>query len=243
MSAPPLVSVIVTCFNREAYLAEALDSLLRQRFTDCEIVLVDDGSTDGSARIAGEYAARLGGRLRCHHQANQGAAAAKNTGVELAAGRWIAFLDSDDLWTPDKLEAQLRDADRRPDIRLRYAHARQFLSPELGPAERARLHCPTEPMPAPTSGTLLIERADFLRIGPFRTDLRVGIEVEWGLRARASGLTSTTLPEVLLLRRIHPGNSGLTERDTRQQHTAILKAHLDRMRARRPQDQTDPNPP
>lgn len=232
MSAPPLVSVIVTCFNREAYLAEALDSILQQRFTNYEIALVDDGSTDGSARIAGEYAARLGPRLRCHHQANQGAAAAKNTGVELAAGRWLAFLDSDDLWTPDKLETQLSDADRRPDIRLRYAHARQFLSPELDAAQRARLHCPTEPMPAPTSGTLLIERADFLRVGPFRTDLRVGIDIEWGLRARASGLATATLPEVLLQRRIHPGNSGLTEHDNRQQHTAILKAHLDRMRAR-----------
>ena len=237
MSSPPLVSVIVTCFNRQAYLAEALDSILAQRFTDHEIVLVDDGSTDDSARIAAEYTERHGERLRYHHQANQGAAAAKNTGIDLAAGRYLAFLDSDDIWTPDKQETQLRDAASRPDIRIRYAHGRQFLSPELGPEQRARLHCPQQPMPAPITGTLLIERADFQRIGPFRSDLRVGIDIEWNLRARASGLAMATLAQVLLLRRIHPGNSGFTERATRQQHAAILKEHLDRMRARGPQSQ------
>lgn len=240
MSSPPLVSVIVTCFNRQAYLAEALDSILEQRLTDYEIVLVDDGSTDDSARIAGEYAERHGDRLRYHHQTNRGAAAAKNTGVRLAAGRYIAFLDSDDRWTPDKLETQLRHVESHPDIRVRFAHGRQFPSPELAPEQRARLHCPEQPMPAPVSGTLLIERDDFLRIGPFREELRVGIDVEWNLRARASELVIATLPEVLLLlRRVHPGNSGFTERDTRKQHTAILKEHLDRMRARRPAGPTD----
>ena len=233
MSKLPLVSAIVTCYNRQAYLGEALDSILAQRFTDYEIVLVDDGSTDDSARIAAEYAERHGERVRYHRQDNRGAAAAKNTGVQLAAGRYLSFLDSDDIWAPEKLEVQLRDADHRPGIRIRYAHGRQFLSPELGPDQRARLHCPEQPMPAPTTGTLLIERADFLRIGLFRSDLRVGIDVEWNLRARASGLASVTLAEVLLLRRIHPGNSGFTERDARKQHSAILKEHLDRVRARR----------
>lgn len=230
MHNPPLVSVVVTCYNREAYLAEALDSILAQRFTSYEVVLVDDGSTDDSARIAAEYAERFHERLRYHCQANQGAAAAKNTGVQLAAGRYLAFLDSDDIWTPDKLEVQLRDAGSRPDIRIRYAHGRQFLSPELEPDQRARLHCPGQPMPAPITGTLLIERTDFLSIGPFRSDLRVGIDIEWNLRARASGLAMATLAEVLLLRRVHPGNSGLAERDARKQHSAILKEHLDRMR-------------
>lgn len=231
MNSPPLVSVIVTCFNREAYLAEALDSILAQDFTDQEIVLVDDGSTDGSSDIARAYARRPGSRLRYHHQPNQGAASAKNTGVELATGRYIAFLDSDDLWTPNKLSVQLRDAQALPDVRIHYGHARQFTSPELTADQSARLHCPQQPVPAPTSGTMLIERADFLRVGPFRNDLRVGIEVEWSLRARAVGLPMHTCPDVLLLRRIHPGNSGFTERDTRQQHTSILKEHLDRMRA------------
>lgn len=234
MSSPPLVSVIVTCYNRQAYLAEALDSILAQHFTGYEIVLVDDGSTDDSARIAAGYAERHRGHLRYHHQSNQGAAAAKNTGVELATGRYITFLDSDDLWTPDKLQTQLRDAGNRPDVRIRYAHGRQFLSPELTPDQRARLHCPEQPMPAPTTGTLLIERADFQRIGGFRSDLRVGIDIEWHLRARASGMAMATLPEVLLLRRVHPGNSGFTERDARKQHSAILKEHLDRIRARAP---------
>ena len=139
MPSPPLVSVVVTCYNRQAYLAQALDSIIAQRCSDCEIVLVDDGSSDASARIAAEYVERHRDRLRYHRQANQGAAAAKNAGVRLAAGRYLAFLDSDDLWTPDKLQVQLGDAASRPEIRIRYAHGRQFISPELEPEQRARL--------------------------------------------------------------------------------------------------------
>lgn len=232
MSSTPLVSIIVTCYNRQAYIAEALDSIVEQHISDHEVVLIDDGSTDGSARIVNAYAERLGQRLRYHHQSNQGAAAAKNAGVERATGHYLTFLDSDDRWTPDKLDTQLRHARSRPDVRIHYGHARQFLSPELTPEQRARLHCTEAPMPAPTSSTMLIERTDFLRVGPFRSDLRVGIEVEWNLRARACNLPMATQPDVLLLRRVHPGNSGLTERNTRQQHAAILKEHLDRMRAR-----------
>lgn len=222
----PLVSVVVTCFNRERYLGEALDSLLAQTFTGHEIILVDDGSTDGSAAVA----ARHGDRLRYVHQENRGASAAKNAGVDLARGRYIAFLDSDDLWTPDKLSAQLAYARTHPEADLLYAHGRQFISPELPEAERARLCCPVEPMPAPTTGTLLVERATFRRVGPFRTDLKVGIDVEWHLRAKGLGLTIAVLPETLLLRRVHTTNSGLTEQGERRQHARILKEHLDRVR-------------
>lgn len=229
----PLVSAIVTCYNRQAYLAEALDSILAQTFDAYEIVLVDDGSTDDSARIAARYVERHGDRIRYHHQENRGASVAKNIGVELAAGAYLAFLDSDDRWTPDKLAVQMRHVDRHPDIPIRYAHGRQFLSPELTPEAQARLHCPTAAMPAPTSGTLLLARDTFIRVGPFRTDLKVGIDIEWNLRARATDLGMITLPEVLLDRRIHNGNSGFTHRNEHKQHAAIVKEHLDRMRGRK----------
>jgi len=225
----PLVSVIVTCFNREKYLGAAIDSILAQTFSDHEIVLVDDGSTDRSREVAGGY----GDRLRYLHQDNRGASAAKNTGVDLARGRYIAFLDSDDLWSTDKLSVQLDYHVAHPDVDILYAHGLQYISPEITEAEKARLHCPAEPMPAPVTGTLLLERETFLRVGPFRTDLKVGIDVEWYLRAKVLGLCIVTLPQTLLHRRVHLGNSGLKESGERKQHARILKEHLDRMRGRR----------
>lgn len=226
----PLISAIVTCYNREHYLGEAIDSILAQDLADIEIVLVDDGSTDGSAAIARAY----GSRLRYLYQDNRGASAAKNAGVAAARGSYLAFLDSDDRWTADKLRTQVAYLREASDTDLLYAHGRQFLSPELSERDRERLHCPPEPMPAPISGTLMLTPQTFRRVGPFRTDLVVGIDVEWHLRGRALGLSIHTLPEVLLHRRIHAGNSALTERSRRAQHIGILKDHLDRVRRSAP---------
>ncbi|HEY0201170.1 MAG TPA: glycosyltransferase family A protein [Burkholderiaceae bacterium] len=199
----PLVSVIITCFNRENYLGEAIDSVLAQTFEDYEIVLIDDGSTDGSARIAATYAAACGTRLRYIHQGNQGASSAKNAGVRAARGCYLAFLDSDDAWTVDKLAIQIGYMRQHRSVDLLHAHARQFVSPELSETERARFTCSDVPQPAPTSGTLLVEKTVFDRVGDYRTDLVVGIDVEWHLRAKSLGLVVATLPDVLLNRRLH----------------------------------------
>jgi glycosyltransferase involved in cell wall biosynthesis len=222
----PLISVIITCFNRQAYLSEAIDSVLAQTCTDREVILIDDGSIDDSADLIAQY----GDKLQYHYQDNQGAAAAKNRGAELATGRYLTFLDSDDLWTADKLEVQLEYVREHPEVSILYAHGVQFLSPELTREERAGLYCPSESMPAPTSGTLFLECETFLAVGPFQKDLKVGIDIEWHLRARAADLTIVMLPEVLLHRRIHKTNSGFIHKRQQKQHAAILKAHLDRKR-------------
>lgn len=224
----PKVSVVVTCFNREMYISEAIDSALAQTFADIEVLVVDDGSVDGSAQICQSY----GDRLRYIYQPNQGASAAKNTGVAAARGEYIAFLDSDDRWEPHKLQMQMRHLADHPAVDVVYAYAMQFLSPELAPEIRAGLHCPGGAMPAPTSGTLLAKKATFARVGDYRTDLLVGIDVEWYSRSQGIGLSSFILPEVLLHRRIHPTNSGITQKSERIQHLSILKQHIDRQRAR-----------
>lgn len=224
----PKVSVIVTCFNREMYIAEAIDSILAQAFTDFEILVIDDGSVDGSAKICQSY----GDRIRYMYQGNQGASAAKNAGITAARGEYIAFLDSDDRWEPHKLQLQMNYLATHASVDIVYAHAAQFLSPELPPEIRAGLHCPSVAMPAPTSGTLLSKKSIFERTGHYRTDLLVGIEIEWYSRSQGLGFSSFILPEVLLHRRVHPANSGLTQKSEKSQHMAILKQHIDRQRAR-----------
>jgi glycosyltransferase involved in cell wall biosynthesis len=105
LSNPPQVSVIVPVFNSEPTIQRALDSVAAQTIKDLEIIAVDDASTDGSGDVVTRWA---GGRVTLlRHPHNRGAAAARNTGVAAASGRWIAFLDSDDTWKPDKLARQL----------------------------------------------------------------------------------------------------------------------------------------
>jgi glycosyltransferase involved in cell wall biosynthesis len=99
----PLVSIIIPTYNRSSSLIEAIDSVFKQTFRDFELIIVDDGSTDGTAEVL----EKMGDRLIYQYQANQGVSAARNHGLRMARGRWIAFLDSDDLWLPKKLETQV----------------------------------------------------------------------------------------------------------------------------------------
>ena len=99
----PTVSVIIPCYDSAEYLREAIESARDQTHRPLEIIVVDDGSTDGSLDIAREYAEPV----RVLTQANAGVSAARNTGIEVARGEWIAFLDADDVWAPAKLELQM----------------------------------------------------------------------------------------------------------------------------------------
>lgn len=99
----PHVSVIIPAYNAEAFIVETVNSALNQTYQDLEIIVVDDGSKDGTVAALEAF----GSGIRVHQQPNGGVARARNTGVALATGSWIAFLDADDLWLPDKLERQL----------------------------------------------------------------------------------------------------------------------------------------
>ncbi|MDJ0781747.1 MAG: glycosyltransferase [Desulfosarcinaceae bacterium] len=114
LSPPPLVSAIIPTHNRAWCLARAVDSVLDQTFTDVELIVVDDGSTDDTAPLLANY----GDRLKVIDQPNRGVSAARNTGVRAARGRWIALLDSDDHWLPNKLRTQLDWLDAHPDYRI-----------------------------------------------------------------------------------------------------------------------------
>ncbi len=99
----PTVSVIIPTFNRDWSLRDAIDSVLAQTYTDFELIVVDDGSTDRTHDILEAY----GDRLRRIHQANRGVSAARNSGIGVSTGRLVAFLDSDDIWLPEKLAVQV----------------------------------------------------------------------------------------------------------------------------------------
>jgi glycosyltransferase involved in cell wall biosynthesis len=120
---PPRISVIIPAFNRAALLCEAAESALAQSYTNLEVLIVDDGSTDGTAAIV---KARFEGdpRVRYLRQEHAGPGPARNLGLRHAGGELIAFLDSDDLWVPDKLALQVRQLDEHPEAALSFSDAR-----------------------------------------------------------------------------------------------------------------------
>jgi glycosyltransferase involved in cell wall biosynthesis len=117
----PLVSIVIPTFNRASFLPRAIASVEAQTFSDWEIVLVDDGSTDDTVLLMSKYAARPGSRIQYIRQSHAGVGAARNRGIEAARGRFIAFLDSDDEYLPQKLERQLTLFQLRPDLGLVYS--------------------------------------------------------------------------------------------------------------------------
>ena len=223
----PLVTVIVGAYNAERYLAEAIDSVLAQTHPRLELIVVDDGSTDGSGRIAESY----GDPVRCIRQENGGMAAARNRAIPEARGDYLAFLDADDRFPPDKLERQLAVFEGQPELDVVYGHVTEFLSPDLDEAARALLRAPEHDVPWPTPNLMLVRRESFLRVGLFSTELKVGIGVDWHARANELGLRSAVPPIVVLERRLHAENNGIRQRESKPQYLHVLKAALDRRRA------------
>ena len=111
MNQDPLVSIIIPSWNTAAYVGEAVDSALAQTYPNIEIIVVDDGSTDNTKELLQPYADA--GKIHYVYQANKGLAGARNTGIRMAKGEYIAFLDDDDEWLPAKLDRQVAflDAD------------------------------------------------------------------------------------------------------------------------------------
>jgi glycosyltransferase involved in cell wall biosynthesis len=220
------VSAIVPVHNGERYLGEALDSILAQTAPVAEILVVDDGSTDGSADVARGY----GDAVRYLRQPNQGAGVARNTGAAAALGTHLAFLDADDLWTPDKTRAQLEVLLKDPDCDAVFGQVRQFHSPEL-PEAQAGLRPPNELVAGYHPGAMLVRREAFERVGLFESRWAVGEFLNWYLRGAEQGLRTGMLDEVVMLRRIHGANTTAARRQSYVDYVRALKASLDRRRA------------
>jgi glycosyltransferase involved in cell wall biosynthesis len=225
----PLVSVIITVFNGEKYLREAIESVIGQTYDSFELIVVDDGSTDNSGKIANGFTPQL----RYFYQENCGQGAALNRGIELSRGRFLSFLDDDDLWTKDKLARQMAAFADNPEADIVFGHVEQFYSSELDENYRKSVRIPAKVMPGYFKGSMLIKRDSFSRVGKFDTRWRLGDFIDWYSRAMEEGLKSVILNGVVLLRRIHANNIGIRERESRTEFVRILKASLDRRRRKR----------
>jgi glycosyltransferase involved in cell wall biosynthesis len=225
-----LISCIVPVFNGERYLAEALESILKQSYRPLEIIVADDGSTDGTREVVQRY----GAQVRYLHQPNSRPAIARNLGLGAATGEFVAFLDADDLWHPEKLERQMARFQARPELHLCVTHVQNFWIPELrDEEERFRSHRLSKPMPGYVTVTLLARRSLFEAVGPFNAALRHGDSTDWFLRAAEHGAVMELLPDVLSYRRLHQTNrSRLLASNSRDEFLKIVKAVIDRRRVK-----------
>lgn len=229
----PQVSVVIPAYNAAAFIADTVNSVLRQTYQDLEIIVVDDGSKDGTVAALGAF----GNRIRVHQQANGGVARARNTGVGLAQGTWVAFLDADDLWLPEKLERQLAISSAPMTYTDRLNIGARGDLPEL------------QSLVTPMSGgdlfvallregnfitntSVMIRRDLFQKLGGFYTGLN-GTE-DWDLWIRVAERHEIGfVPEPLVKYRFHAGSiSRNYERMSRERTEVISRAlALDRGQA------------
>ena len=220
------VSVIIPVYNGERYLAEAIGSVLTQTIQPREIIVVDDGSTDGSTAVA----ERFSGQVQLYRQKNRGASSARNRGIEVSEGSFLAFLDADDLWLPDKLECQWREIHALSGVDMVLGTVVQFISPDVAFEKGPQLRKDREAGPAYLMGAMLVRRDSFFRVGLLNETLQLGEFIDWFQRARDMGLRWKVMDSVVLKRRIHLTNQGITKRANRKDYVSVLKMALDRKR-------------
>ncbi len=197
------ISCIVPVYNGARFLGEALESIRAQSLQPTEIIVVDDGSTDDTARVAHAYS----GRLTYRYQSNAGPASARNHGIRIATGDYLAFLDADDLWRADKLELQMLALDRNPMAGYCITYLQNFWTDELKhERDRMRDHGFARPMPGYVCQCLLARRGVFDIVGRFDETKRLGEDQDWYLRAERAGVRTEVITEPLVQRRIHGKN-------------------------------------
>ncbi|RPI11975.1 MAG: glycosyltransferase family 2 protein [Acidobacteriales bacterium] len=211
----PLVSVIIPVYNGNRFLGDALRSVVRQEYPALEIIVVDDGSTDGSAQNAAAFAG-----VRCLSQPNQGPGVARNAGIEQARGEIIALLDQDDEWASGKLRAQVAALVADPGLDLSLSYTRTFLEPGTNrpswlTEEQTRLTKGFFP------GSLATRREVFARIGLFNPAYRFSSD---------AGLRFAYTEGAWLLRRIHSENQSNHVQQLQKELLEIARQSLQRKR-------------
>jgi glycosyltransferase involved in cell wall biosynthesis len=233
----PLVSVVIPAFNAERYIGEAIESVLAQTYSPVELIIVDDGSDDRTAEVAATYS-----EATVITQENNGPSAARNRGAAVAGGEFLAFHDSDDAMTADKLAVQVGQMIDNPGVGCVLAEQELMVEPGAEmPFWVEGSKVPTvmpprppeladEPMVHPM--TMVVRRAAFEQIGGFDESMRAAEDFDWMLRATEEGIEIARLSSVLLRRRVHADS--LTQ-DAEASRTGLFRAfkgRIERHRAR-----------
>ena len=238
----PLVSVVIPVFDNEAYIDDAIASARAQTLHDIEIIVIDDGSTDGSRAIADRHAA-ADQRVRVVSQANQGVARARNTGLRLARAAWVALLDGDDLALPERLERQLAFLADHPAVAVVGTwgwrigtHSQELGVFDVGPRDEAHFHelRAQDATIYLLASSVVLSKAAALAVGGFRDGLYGAEDVDLWTRL-ADDHVVTVVPERLTRYRVHASSMSNAVFYRNQVVQLLVAANAARRRTGRPE--------
>jgi len=217
----PAVSIIIPCYNAQAYVGEAIQSALDQTYPNKEVIVIDDGSTDGSLEVIRSF----GDRIRWETGPNRGGCAARNRGIELARGELIQFLDADDLLHADKLTKTVQVAEEQ---RVDSVLSDVLVVSETGHVTRWSPSCWDDPVVSALGAEVgtcghLHRRALLMRIGGFRKGLPCAQERDLHIRMACAGGTIGYLPEVLATVRRQRGSVSANSVRVLDQYAGIIQ--------------------
>lgn len=224
------VSVVIAAYNSERFIAEALESVLAEVSEQDDVIVVDDGSTDGTADIVRRYPT-----VRLVQQRNAGPAAARNTAIQSSSAAYIAAIDHDDLWPAGRLDRMVAALEANPEAG--YVAGRQRLTVTPGAPLPYWLKS-TEPEELErfqnerVTGMIMIRRSAFDRVGFFDESMTHGGEdIDWVFRCREAGYSEVEIDAEVLIRRLHGGNITANEDGMQRAMFAILRNRAQRRRA------------
>jgi glycosyltransferase involved in cell wall biosynthesis len=220
------VSVVMTAWNAERFIEEAIASALGQTVPPAAVVVVDDGSTDTSASIA----AAFGPRVTVLRREHAGIGPARTAGIAATSSEFVAFLDADDVWLTHKLERQLELMEADPSVEAVFCMIDEFHDDAYAPPAGVRQ--PRCGVAGALSSAALVRRDLIDRLGSFEAT-PVGEWVGWWARARAMAVHEACVPEVLMRRRLHEDNNSFRSDDDGATFFAIAREHSRAMRAKR----------
>ena len=197
-AAPDSITVIMPVYNGARFLREALESVFAQVPAPLEVLLIDDGSKDESAEIAAQFPG-----VTWISQQNAGPGAARNRGMRLARGAFIAFIDQDDLWEPSKLELQLKFLQSHPEALSCICLQQHRVEPGAIIPQWIPQRALAEDLPAYTPSALFARRSAFDTVGIFDETLRTGSDADWFFRARDAEQDPGVVTQPLIIKRLH----------------------------------------
>ena len=236
--APPLVSVVIPAYNNELYVADAIDSVLQQDYPALEIIVVDDGSIDNTRNVVRGY----GDKVRLASQKNKGSAVARNLGIANAHGKYIAFLDADDVWCRHKIRLQV-DELRKSGYKMAYSSFIRWYPDESGryPAPDTLFGIPNHPHITSANivtgwtyadllldcivwtSSVIVEKTEIEKAGLFDESLRKGQDYDLWLRLSRQ-IEMLGLKQPTALYRIHPDNITTAVKEVNYEYLILSRA-------------------